>query len=83
MSVDFFTFAQGYWARQDVYRWEAWGDSKEAGDFVAVPAGMRIHVGGWDTMTMCVARGFSISHDRAWSVGSYEVSARPRAIRWG
>lgn len=73
MTVKSFTFAEGFWAREDVYRWEAFGVSKGTGDFARVPAGMSVSIGGWNPMHKCARHGLTLSRDEQDTFGHYEA----------
>jgi hypothetical protein len=77
--VDFWVFARGYWASQDVFRWEVWGTSKGTGDCANVPAGMRVHVGGWNPATACLRDGFDLSRTNRDLVGHFEANQSSRS----
>jgi len=79
MAVERFLFARGFWASQDVYRWETLGTSKGTDDFAKVPAGMAVRVGGWSTVGVCVRRGFDLSTSDRFPFGHFEASSRGSA----
>jgi len=46
---------QGYWRKEDVYRWEAYAKIE------SFPTD--VHIGCWDTVTKCVRQGFTVEPD--------------------
>jgi len=77
MDFRFFVFATGYWASQDVYRWEAFGTSRGTGAFSSVPAGMNVSVAAWEPMSRS-ALGFSLSYNARDTLGHFETNPEER-----